>query len=220
MIQSVLRTLLPLFIVTLAAMMPKIHFAADRQDLESATNVSREVPTSEDMSPSQSFASLQPNAVTCQPSGTVPATNGIRATLSLLSDQTAKALFGSRISKAYYVIETSFSDVGLSGFVVTGLQLCSAEGAPILVTSPQVIAAKVSHRPKMVPEWLLGQECLVPKWLTNQGVVVPGRSDARTRLFVEKGRLELEHGMLPPGLQLFGEVSETLFVTKTIRATY
>lgn len=197
--------------------MPEIHFSAPWRD--SPPQVSGQTKPCGQASASGTPASLPPGVANCQ---AVSAANEprLQASLLLLPDQTVKADFGSRVSKAYFVIEASISNAHSSGFAITGLELLSADGYPISVTPPKTIAAKVSNRPKLVPEWLLGQECLIPKWFTGQEILVPSSSGVPTRLFVQKDSLNLVEGRLPPGLQLVGWVSETLFVPKAIRATY
>jgi len=148
------------------------------------------------------------NSDTSEPA---PATKepGLHSTLTLLSDQTAKDLFDSKISKAYYVIEALLSDDSSSGFAATGLELRSANRDRIQLTPARFIALQMSPHGKLMPASLIGQD-----------VLVPSSSGVRTWLFVEKNRLIVVDGRLPPGLQLFGSVSETLFVMKAIRATY
>ncbi len=223
MTTSVLRALLPVATLAFAAaVLPEIHFSAPWRDSGSAFQVPGQTKPPGQTSTSQPPASLRPSVASCQDGGAVPAAKEprLQASLLLLPDQTVKADFGSRVSKAYFVIEASISNAHSSGFAITGLELLSADGCPISVTSPKTIAAKVPHRPKLVPEWLLGQECLIPKWFTGQEILVPSSSGVPTRLFVQKDSLNLVEGRLPPGLQLVGWVSETLFVPKAIRATY
>jgi hypothetical protein len=135
-----------------------------------------------------------------------------------LSDQGAKALFGSKISKSYYVLEVQLIARSSSGVAVTGLGFRDAKGDNIIPAPLRTIVAKVPRR--LVPELLPEEDCLTPKGLTGQKALVPGCSGLRTRLFVDKGNLGLINGRLPTGIQLFGLVSETLFEMRAIQATY
>jgi hypothetical protein len=162
--------------------------------------------------------SAQVGVVNCQPRGPVPAAESLQARLILLSAESAKAFFGSKISKSYYVLEVELIDRSSSGVVVTGLSFRDAKGNNIIPVSLKTIVAKVPRR--LTAELFPEGDCLVPKELLGQQIMVPGCSGVRTRLFVDKGNLELSRGRLPTGLQLFGRVSETLFEMRAIQATY
>ena len=143
-----------------------------------------------------------------EPSKPAPATKepGLHSTLALLSDQTAKALFGSTISKAYYIIEALLSNDSSSGIAVTGLELHPADGDPIQLTPARLIALQMSHNRKLMPARLISQELLVPN-----------SSGVRTWLFVRRVRLGVLDGKLPTGIQLFGGVSKVQFEMKAIQ---
>ncbi len=151
------------------------------------------------------------SANSSDPSQPAPAIkgSGVHSTLALLSDQTVKDFFDSAISKAYYVIEVSLSKDGASGFAVTGLELHFVDGDSILPTPASFVALQMSRNKRK----------LMPAKFVSEVVLVPNAKGVRTWLFVEKkerDRLRLVNGQLPPGLQLFGNVSETLFVKEAI----
>ena len=178
---AALRTLLPLATFAIASVaVTEAHSATERHDAAQVALVSIQgEPTVE--------AQRQWSVDNSEPSKPAPATKepGLHSTLALLSDQTAKALFGSTISKAYYIIEALLSNDSSSGIAVTGLELHPADGDPIQLTPARLIALQMSHNGKLTSGLIK--------------TIVPNSSGVRTWLFVEKSRLGVLDGKLPTG---------------------
>ena len=210
MIASALRALLPLATLTLATVVPEVYSAVEWHDSGWTSQAPDETQT-----PDQAYASEAPvsmrtarqNVDKGDPDQRAPAAKEptLHSILTLLSDQSAKDLFGARISKAYYVIEAIFSDDGSSGFAVTGLELRSADGDRVQPTPARLIALQMSRHRKLMPARLVRQEALV---LSSSGDPM--------WLFVEKNRLRVVDGKLPTGIRLFGKVSKVQFEVEVI----
>lgn len=203
MIAAGLKTLLPLATFALASVaVLDAHPAGERHDAAQVAQVATQGEPAVGAP-----ATARRSVDNSDPSQSAPATKEPRlhSTLTLLGDKTVKDLFGSTISKAYYVIETLLSDDGSSGFAVTGLELRADDGDLIQVTPPRFIALQMSHGRKLMPASLIREELLV---LSSSGLP--------TWLFVEKDKLKLVDGKLPTGIHLFGEVSKVHLETRVI----
>lgn len=146
MIRSVLKTLLPLAIFVFVAVASiTAHAVGGGHDAAGVSQASRGEGLHGQANGSQSPPPPQAGVVDCQPPGPVSAAEQLQVRLILLSDQSAKALFGSRISKSYYVLEIELIDRSSSGVVVTGLTFRDAKGNNIIPVSLREIVAKVPN---------------------------------------------------------------------------
>lgn len=136
---------------------------------------------------------------------------GLFSLLTVMSTRSARDLFGKRVATGYYVIEVCFFNTTGLAYTITDLELRSADGSEIHVTSPRLVAEQMYRHRKLMPQLLVSHEVLV----IHGGPV-------QTWLFVDKKTVDykktaaLEKGRLPPETKLVSQISVARFVKTTI----
>lgn len=149
-------------------------------------------------------AQQNPQECRCPTLGSDMQQGGVHDAYSLLSESEVKDLFGTRVSKSYYIIQLVLStrSPGQDGpsFAIRNLSVHFPGKIYSSPTSSTIVLAQIPGRYRIRAADLLKQEFLIPSNSTVVALLVFG-----------KGRLSLPDGKLPNGTWFFGEIRKTDF---------